>query len=105
MSKIVIRKHVSLAFLGESYQDAYINFRSIPIGEFEEIRAAMRNNENDLAATFLKPYLQEYFIDGKFPNDEDELEDLAKDDLDGLDAESILECWKGLSGQDIAGAI
>jgi hypothetical protein len=37
MSKLVIKKRVSLEFLGEDYKDAFIVFRSIPLAEYEQI--------------------------------------------------------------------
>lgn len=37
MSKLVIKKRISLDFLGEDYKDAFIIFRSIPLPDYEEI--------------------------------------------------------------------
>ena len=38
MGKIVIKKRVSLDFLGEDYKEAYINFKSIPALDYEQIQ-------------------------------------------------------------------
>lgn len=104
--KIVIKKHVDLAFLGEEYKDAYINFKAIPISDFEQIRKDMgKADENQTAASFLQPFLKKYFVNGKFPDDDGKLQNLDKNDLDGLDSETILECWKEVTGQDIIGSI
>lgn len=37
MSKIIIKKRVSLAFLGEPYKDAELVFRSIPLSEYGKL--------------------------------------------------------------------
>lgn len=41
MSKIVIKKKVSLGFLGDEYKDAYITFRSMPIKDYSAVMDRM----------------------------------------------------------------
>lgn len=107
MSKIVIRKRVSLDFLGDDYKEAYLNFNSIPVAELDNIRADMKKAPEDASlANFLLAYLKNAFIDGRFPNEKGELEALdSKDSLDGLDTESVFECWKQLTAQDFKAAL
>ena len=42
MGKIVIKKQVSLDFLGEDYKEAYINFKSIPALDYEQIKKILK---------------------------------------------------------------
>lgn len=132
MSKIVIKKHVSLAFLGEEYKDAELVFRSIPLSEYDKLmddlpttnpeitelsekvelggadaedkkRLAELMKESGLdnkkSLGIILKYLKEYFVSGKFPNDEGKLEDLSAEDIDGLDQRSAMKCFEALTGE------
>lgn len=101
MSEFFIKHKVSFAFLGDEYKDAYIIFKKVPVKDFEKIRDDMRNtDENETIAHFIQPLLKTYYISASFPE-----EDFTVDSLDGFDAETVLEVWKQISGQDIRTAI
>lgn len=133
MSKIVIKKKVSLAFLGEEYKDAELVFRALPLLDYEKIQSELPetnlryielvtkidsgeltepentefiklqknekvNNKKIMALIF--KYLKEYFLSGKFPNEIGELENITdKEDLEGLDKDSVVKCFQMLTGQ------
>jgi hypothetical protein len=79
VSKLVIRKRVTLEFLGDEYKDAYLDFKSIPVGDYDklidEIKAAGEGDNKKANAAILK-ILKEYYLGGKFPNDKGVVEDL-----------------------------
>lgn len=107
MSKLVIKKRVSFDFLGEEFKDAYIIFRSIPLGDYDELMAKMRSGEEDnsKANSIILDVLKEYYIEGMFPDDAGKLETLDnKDELNGLDRDAVLRCFGDLIGQDVLGA-
>lgn len=94
---IVIKKRVEFDFLGEDYKDAYLVFRSIPLKDFDEITEQIKQAEKDSkAATFMLDTLKKYFVSGKFPD----ADTVAADDLEGLDAESVIKCFTRFTGQD-----
>lgn len=102
MGKIVIKKRVSFDFLGEEYKDCYINFQRIPVADFEDIQKQITDIEENVGSSFMivLDVLKKYFVDGKFLI-EDKLQEITKEDLDGLDAESTIRCFQIMTGQEI----
>lgn len=49
MSKIVIKRTVSLEFLGPDYAEAYLVFRSIPVSDYEDIMKELPSINSRLA--------------------------------------------------------
>lgn len=99
---IVIKKRVSLEFLGEDYKDAYLTFKSIPAIEYEEYQKQIKAMEDkkDSSLTFILDILKKQFIEGQFP-DNGELEPVKAEDLDGLDADATLGCFRVFTGQEL----
>ncbi len=109
MSKLVIRKRVTLEFLGDEYKESFLDFKSIPVGDYDklidEIKEAGEGDNNAANAVILK-LLKTYYIGGKFPNDKGILEELdSPDELNGLDKDAILECFGKMTGQNLKGAL
>lgn len=95
---IVIKKRVSFDFLGSDYKDAYINFQSIPLKDFDALGSEVQKAQDEgKAGSFILDALKKYFIDGSFPD----LPKLVVDDLDGLDQESVIKCFAIFTGQDL----
>lgn len=132
MSKIVIKKKVTLGFLGEEYKDAYFNFRTIPLPDYKEFMKSLpesddefnslvikidsgdyneadtarfnelkksRGNNDEKSLDLVMDTLKKYFVSGKFPNEKGELEEVSKEDLDGIDQNCAMECFKSLTGR------
>lgn len=97
---IVIKKRVSLEFLGEDYKDAYLTFKSIPVKEYEQIQEKAKGFEKDEAGsiTFILDLLKEHFLEGEFP-ESGKLEAVKAEDLDDLDPVSVIECFKVFTGE------
>lgn len=100
---IVIKKRVSLEFLGEDYKDAYLVFKSIPAVDFDEVTEQLKTLETKQEGqmTFILDILKKYFIKGEFPDDDGKLQLVAADDLGGLDPVGIVECFKVFTGQEL----
>lgn len=94
---LVIKKQVSLEFLGEEYKDAYLIFKAIPLDDYENI-AEKTPEGTKQALTYIKEILEKYFIAGKFPDENRKLQDVTKQDLGQLDGESAIKCFEVLSG-------
>lgn len=103
MGKFAIKKRVSLDFLGDDYKEAYLVFQSIPLKDFEGIiKAVSEGEDNKNSLGMISEYLQKYFIEGKFPNGEGQLEDVTSEDLtDFADSETANRCFEILTGQNI----
>lgn len=97
--KIVIRKRVDLEFLGKEYEKSYFIFRAISLPEYEKYRADLKAVKDDKAVYFLLDTLKAYFIEGKFPNAEGELEAVEADDLAQLDPDTIVKVFDFYTGQ------
>ena len=99
---ILIKKRVSLEFLGEEYGNAYLTFRSIPAVDFEEVMQKLKGIETDEESSlgFLIEILEKYFLEGQFPDD-GVLAPVAATDIGQLDAYSIIECFKVFTGQEL----
>ena len=99
MSKIVIKKRISLDSLGDEYQDSYLTFKSISIGEAENIAKDAEIATNDKkASVFICETLTEKFIEGKF-FDGKELVDLSKEDVKDIDIATCITLFEILTGQ------
>lgn len=100
---IKIKKRVSLEFLGEDYKDAFLTFQSIPVGDLETIQDTLNNLESEgkTSVAGILDVLKKYFITGQFPDDKGELQPVIENDLDDLDPESCIACFKAFTGQEL----
>lgn len=98
-----IKKRVDLDFLGSEYKQAYLVFQSIPAVDFDEVVRELKGIEEkeEGSVTFILTILKKYFISGKFPDDSDQLTDVTKEDLDGLDPASLTKCFAVFTGQEL----
>ncbi len=132
MGKIVIKKKVSLDFLGEEYKEAYFIFQTIPLPDYKEFMKSIpetsvefsklvgkidsgeyneedvnhlqelrkeRDSNEEKELDIIMNMLKKYFISGKFPNGEGNLEDVTSDDLEGIDQTCAMHCFKALTGR------
>jgi len=101
MNKIVIKKRISLDFLGEDYKEAYLEFKAIPMSKYQDyIERSEVNKDAKTAIPFIIDTLKDLFISGKFPDEKGELFDLTKEDIGELDIEATIRPFKILTGQD-----
>lgn len=100
MSKIVVKKRVSLEFLGDEYKDAYLDFESIPMRDYEGLVSASLALQDDASKSlgFIQEQVVNRFIGGKFPSG-DKLEDVSKDDLLDFPGEVFVQAMQQLTGQ------
>lgn len=94
MADIIIRKKVTLEFLGEAYKDSFVTFRSIPVGEFNDLIKNIESVSDGESLPEIIKILEKYFVEGLF-----EGQKLSKDDLKQFDGETVLKCFKTLTGQ------
>lgn len=83
---IVIKKRVSLEFLGKDYKDSYLTLRSIPIGEYEKI-----------GDKSIKEVVIDYFIDGEIQQGENKVA-VTKDNLLELPGEVFTHGFNVIAG-------
>lgn len=97
---IQIKKRISLDFLGDEYKEAYLEFTSVPIREYQKLLADSRKTADDpvKSVEFMANFLSDRFVGGKFPQD-GELKDVVKDQLTEFDAEVFLRAFQTLTGQ------
>lgn len=92
MADIVIRKKVTLEFLGDDYKDCYLIFQALSVGEYETYQKKMRSiGEMDdkieaekEALKAIVGIVKDKFIEGKWLDQQVEINDLVKFDLNTL---------------------
>jgi len=101
MANIVIKRKLSLEFLGEENKDDYLTFRSIPVIEFDGMINKINGvdkKDNKTATIVMLDILKEYLLDGVYGGDK-----VVKEDLDGLDGAVVMKCFEILTGRPIEG--
>lgn len=95
MADIVIKRKITLEFLGDDYKADYLVFKAIPINEYEKLMEA-QSDDNKEAAKFLLKTLEEKFIEGRFQEQDVDAKDIGK-----FDGSTVVKCFSLLTGQDI----
>lgn len=102
MSKLRIKKHVYLDFLGKEYKEAFITFNTIPISQLQSVGERIENAEDSNAETL--KILKENYVDSMFPTEDGKLEPFdSADELDELGIDGLIKCYGTLIGRDLAG--
>lgn len=96
MAKIVIKKRVSLEFLGDEYKDSHLTFKSMSLKEYEKLLEAGEELSNKDALLQTIKILKDHFIEGKFMG-----EDVTSDDLDDFDIGTLVTCLEYFTGQKL----
>lgn len=101
MANIVIKKKISLDFLGEEYQGGFVEFKSLTIKDVESKLDEIQNvgEDNKKAVELMLNLLKQSFIGGTYVYGETK-EEINKDDLEQFDVNSIIKFFSILSGQD-----
>jgi hypothetical protein len=101
MPKILVRKKVTLEFLGEEYKEGFVNFSSISMREYDDIDKKLadlkKEGDDHSSVAFVRDMVLERFLNGKFPVD-GKLEDIEKDDLLDLPTEFFIQAMAQLNG-------
>jgi hypothetical protein len=102
MGKIVIKRKVTLEFLGEEYKDGYLTFKAIPVKDYTGMLAKLPKEgeeDNGKSITMMLDLLTTYFVEGKFPDDEGKLQDVTKEDVGDIDQETAIHCFETVVGK------
>lgn len=97
MANIVIKKKLTLEFLGKEYADSYLVFKSLPVVKYKEFTEKLKSvgkDDNVKATQVMLDTLKDSFIEGSFVG-----EAVQPDDLGELDGATILKCFQILTGQ------
>lgn len=97
MGKFVIKKKVSLDFLGDDYKDSHIILRSISVKEYDvysDQAKSLEEGDDKKSVRLIVDQLKSHFIEGKVQG-----EDLKAEDLEELDVLGVIEIFKQFTGQ------
>lgn len=99
MGKFVIKKPVSLDFLGDDYKDDVFVFRGMTVKEFEEYTGKIETakDDNKQALKLILEALKTHLLEGKIGEEE-----FKPEDFDDFDIAAILELFKRFTGQEIS---
>lgn len=94
---IVIKRTVSLEFLGEDYKDSSLVFKAIPVKEYDVIRKDIdkiqKDNDEEKAISYILELLKGRFIEGTFEGSKVEPSDLGE-----FPADVLYTCIQELQG-------
>jgi hypothetical protein len=96
----VVKKKLSLDFLGDGWKDAYLEFSGLTFKEsrgFTSQKFDEKNPDSDENLNFVINLLKEHFLTGK-GYDGTDLIDIAKDDIEDLPPEAISKAVEALVG-------
>ncbi len=97
MSKLKPRiKHISLAFMGEGWQDCYIDFRALRWADVASLETDGKDNRQ--AVTVLLDVLKQNFLIGRGLSEDGQPVELDAADLDELDLEALTTISQQLGG-------
>lgn len=94
MAKIVIKKRVSLDFLGDEYKESYLTFQSMSIAEYQKLLGEMTDTDNVKSLKLTLDILKRHFLEGKFLD-----EIVTAEDLDQFDVQTLVSCLEIFTGQ------
>lgn len=86
---IVIRKKISLEFLGDEYKDSFIIVSSIPVKDYDTFQQSEQS---------VKDVVSEHFLEGQIQQGS-ELITLTKENLDELPGEVFVTAFEEMIGQ------
>lgn len=87
---LVVKKKISLDFLGDEYKDSYIVVKSISVGEYETLV------DSDIT---VRDAIKDRFIEGKIQQ-EDKVVDITLDNLLDLPGEVFVKAFAYITGQE-----
>ncbi len=97
MAKLKPRtKRISLSFMGEAWNDAFVEFRALTWGDAQKLQVEDMNDQAANAA--LQSLLRDLFVSGKSLDANDQMVDLEADDVSELDLETIATITRELAG-------
>lgn len=93
---IVIKKRVSLEFIGDDYKDSYIVFKALAIKEYADLQSKAKALEEDpeKSLEFIINTVKDRFIEGSV-----EGKDITADDLTDFPGDVFLEFFNNIRGQ------
>ena len=97
MSKLKPRiKHISLAFMGEGWEDCYVDFRSLRWADVANLDSDGKDNRQ--AVNVLLQVLKQNFLGGRGLGEDGQPVELEANDLDELDLEALTAISQQLGG-------
>lgn len=106
MADIIIKRKITLEFLGKDYEGDYLVFKAVPVSEHEVLMDQIDplpegatqdqiRESNKEATKLMVRCLEEKFIEGRFQN-----QDVKKEDMGEFDGGTVNKCFALLTGQD-----
>lgn len=102
MSRIVIKKRITLEFIDEKYKDCYLEFKTIPMKDYGKYVDMATGEKETKAVDFITNTLTDLFVAGKFLGEDGELFDVKKEELGEFDINTTIAVFKILTGQDLS---
>lgn len=95
MADIVIKRKITLEFLGDDHKGDYLVFRAVPVDDYNSL-IGKETTDNKEAIQLIIDTLKDKFVEGRFQE-----QDVKKEDIGKFDAQTTQKCFAVLTGQDI----
>lgn len=96
--EIIVKKRISLDFLGEDYANSYVVFESLAIEDYKKVQAEVKAVPDGKFMEYVTEFLKNRLISGKL-DQEGGQKDITKDNFSRLDIDTMFVCYKALTGQ------
>jgi hypothetical protein len=97
---MLVKKKVSLEFLGEEYKEGYLCFKSLSVAEYEKLQKEFEKFEQDSNGSlqFTLNLLKDHYIGGIFPDEKGVLKPVDASELGDLDGGSLVRVLQDFTG-------
>lgn len=86
---LIIKKRVSLDFLGDEYEKSYVNVRAISVSEYDEIKKSEKS---------VKDTVLDRFVSGEIDQN-GKMTELTRENLEELPGEVFVEAFNQMLGK------
>lgn len=100
MPAVSIKKRISFDFLGEGYGECYALFKPIPIIKYKDFINSDKKSESDNIDQLIS-LVQSHFVSGRFKDDDGKLFDLAIENIEEFDLDSIIQMFNLITGRTL----
>lgn len=98
VTEIVIRRRVSLGFLGDDYQESYLILKAIPVQDFDTVdKEAKAAADQKKSFEYIQNKIKSSFIEGKLQQG-GKMIDLSVDDLGALPIDAFIQAYERITG-------
>lgn len=124
MSRVIVKRRISLDFLGEEYKECYLEFKAIPVSQWKEYKNRIYDkkysdiskkikDEQELSDSERKYFeekdemvfdeivdvLKDRFLSGKYIDQDGKLFEVEKEEVGDFDSDTLINAFDIITGK------